>query len=149
MTAASLAPSSMLPPDELSRIPDTDRPEVIEALMMSLSRLASPSASSPLRRTIVFFSRERVVVRSAADAEQHAAATHANANRPLNTAYPTRKSPVRTVTPASRRLQSFVGNFCCAVRFRRGVQSKIIWGSKSPEELSVAPGDDPQPKPGK
>jgi len=39
-----------------------------------------------LRRIIVLFSRERVVVRSAADAGQHAATTHANANTPLVTA---------------------------------------------------------------
>src|SRR6266849_504048 len=86
MTPASLTPSTRLPPGELNRIPDTGRPELIDPLMMSLRRPASPSASSPLRRTIVLLSRERVVVRSAADADQHAATTHANANTPLVTA---------------------------------------------------------------
>jgi hypothetical protein len=112
MMAASRTPSMRLPLGELNRIPDTGRPELIDALTMSLSRLASPSAISPVRRTIVLFSLERVVVRSAADADQHAAATHANANTPLNTAvcHPS-ICPVGSFTPVRRRLQSPVNNF--------------------------------------
>src|SRR5215831_16549873 len=86
MMPASRTPSIRLPPDELNRIPDTGLPELADVLMMSLSRLASPSASSPFRRTIVLFSFEIVVVSSAADADEHAAAaaTNTNANRVLD-----------------------------------------------------------------
>src|SRR5215468_10267553 len=86
MMPASRTPSIRLPPDELNRIPDTGLPELADVLMMSLSRFASPSASSPFRRTIVLFSFEIVVVRSAADADAAAAATNTNANTLLDIA---------------------------------------------------------------
>src|SRR5258708_16686453 len=44
-------PSSRLPPGEFSLIPDTGRPELIDARMTSLSRPASPSASSMSSRS--------------------------------------------------------------------------------------------------
>src|SRR5262249_5306160 len=93
MTPASLTPSTRLPPGEFNLIPDTGRPELVAPLMMSLSRPALPSAISPLRRTIVLFSRERVVVRSAAHTGRHAATTHANANTLLVTAVTTLNLP--------------------------------------------------------
>src|SRR5215813_5190874 len=112
MTPASRTPSTRLPPGELSRIPETGRPELVDALMMFLSRLASPSASSPIRVTIVRFSLDNVVVSSAADADQHAATTHTTASMPLNTAvFHPQIRPVRTITPACRCPQSLVDNF--------------------------------------
>src|SRR5215467_3849103 len=116
MMPASRTPSIRLPPDELSRIPDTGLPEFADVLMMSLSRLASPSASSPFRRTIVLFSFERVVVNSAADADADAAAAAKNTNsntlvhiarRPAS--HPS--APFGSLTPAAWRPQSLTNNF--------------------------------------
>jgi hypothetical protein len=86
--AANLTPSIRLPPDEFNRTADTGRADLVDALMISLSRFASPSTSSPFSTTIVLFSLERVVVKSAADADRHAAAaaTNTNANMLLDIA---------------------------------------------------------------
>src|SRR5215470_1862430 len=115
MMPASRTPSIRLPPDELSRIPDTGLPEFADVLMMSLSRLASPSASSPFRRTIVLFSFERVVVNSAADADADAAAAAKNTN--TNTLVHIARRPASSIrpfgslTPAAWRPQSLTNNF--------------------------------------
>jgi hypothetical protein len=90
-TPASLTASTMFPPLELSRIPDTGLPAAAAAFMRSLTRLASPAARLPFRRTIVVLFPESVVFSSAADAgqhaagQQHAAAIHAIASAPLAT----------------------------------------------------------------
>src|ERR1700730_11270594 len=87
MMAANLTPSIRLPPDEFNRTADTGRADLVDALMISLSRFASPSTSSPFSTTIVLFSLERVVVKSAADAGQDAAAAaNTNANMLLDIA---------------------------------------------------------------
>src|SRR5215472_6716235 len=98
---ASLTPSIRLPPDEFNRIPDTGRADLADVAMMSLSRFASPSANSPFSTTIVLFSLETAIVRSAADADQHAAATNPKANTPLDMTCPARP-PVQfgPITPA-------------------------------------------------
>jgi hypothetical protein len=111
--AANLTPSIRLPPDEFNRIADTGRADLVDALMMSLSRFASPSTSSPFSTTIVLFSLERVVVKSAADADRHAAAaaTNTNANMLLDIARCPAPAQLGSITPTGRRPQSLANNF--------------------------------------
>src|ERR1700719_2323585 len=116
MMAANLTPSIRLPPDEFNRIADTGRADLVDALMMSLSRFASPSASSPFSTTIVLFSLERVVVKSAADVGRHAAAATANTN--ANTLLDIARCPARpkpaqlgSITPTGQCPQSLANNF--------------------------------------
>src|SRR5215470_16030251 len=136
---ARRAPSITKPPDALNRTADTGRAELADALMMSLSRVASPSASSPFTRTIVLFSRETVVVSSAADAAQHVAATHAKANTPLNII----NCPASSECAPSDQLHPLVGAHNACKHFAEprdpvAVLGKAVLGKDARQRLTVS-----------